>query len=194
MPAGCAGHFPAGGTQTSVPGIPIAARGSTPGVPEKANPVIVSLQDFFEEELFVSELHSTGRAGALREMVDCLVKAHRVRDGEILLQMLDQRETLGTTGIGRGVAVPHGRSLAISRLTLVVARSSAGIEYEAMDGKPVHLIFLTVAPPQERSNLYLPVLGKIVEIVKSARMRKKLLAAPAYADFMTVISEAADDE
>lgn len=178
-----------------MPDIPsITGRARAPAFRQKAPPVIVSMQDFFEEELFIPELKSTRRDGALRELVDCLVAAQRVRDGEILLQMLAQRETLGSTGIGRGVAVPHGRSLAISRLTLVVGRSNAGIEYEAMDGKPVHLIFLTVAPPQERSNLYLPVLGKIVETVKSARTRKKLLAAPGFAEFMAVMSEATDDE
>jgi PTS system nitrogen regulatory IIA component len=156
--------------------------------------VITSLLDYFEQELFLPELKSTRRDDALREMVDLLVEHRRVRDGQILLEMLRQREELGSTGIGRGVAVPHGRSLAVGRLTLVVARSQAGIEFDSMDGKPVHLIFLTVAPPQDRANLYLPVLGKIVELVKSARTRKKLLAAPGYTEFTAILSEVDDDE
>ena len=160
----------------------------------KAHSVITNLIEFFEEDLFIPELRATDRVGALREMVDLLIARHRARDGEILLELLRQREELGSTGIGRGVAVPHGRSLAISKLTLVVARSTAGIDFGSMDGKPVHLVFLTVAPPQERANLYLPVLGKIVELVKSARNRKKLLAAAGFAEFSAILTEVDDDE
>lgn len=156
--------------------------------------MITSLLDYFEEELFLPELKSTRRDDALRELVGLLVEHRRVRDGEILLEMLKQREDLGSTGIGRGVAVPHGRSLAVGRLTLVVGRSTEGIDFDAMDGKPVHLVFLTVAPPQDRANLYLPVLGKIVELVKSARTRKKLLAAPGFKEFTAILSEVDEDE
>jgi mannitol/fructose-specific phosphotransferase system IIA component (Ntr-type) len=120
--------------------------------------VTISLLDFFEDDLFIPELKGTTKTEALKEMVEKLTAAARIKDGEILERMLHQREQLGSTGIGRGVAVPHGRSLAIERLTVVFGRSAAGIDYDAMDGKPVHLVFLTVAPPQERSNLYLPVL------------------------------------
>lgn len=149
----------------------------------------ISLLDFFEDDLFIPELKGTTKTEALKEMVEKLTAAARIKDGEILERMLHQREQLGSTGIGRGVAVPHGRSLAIERLTVVFGRSAAGIDYDAMDGKPVHLVFLTVAPPQERSNLYLPVLGKIVEMVKSARVRKQLLSAASFAEISGIISE-----
>jgi PTS system nitrogen regulatory IIA component len=155
--------------------------------------VQIKLPDFFESQHFIPELSATDRESALREMVAVLASS-QVRDSEILLEMLRQREQLGSTGIGRGVAVPHGRSLAIPRLMVIVGRSAAGIDFDAMDGKPVHLIFLTVAPPQDRANLYLPVLGKIVELVKSARTRKKLLAAPDFAAFMAIMNEATDDD
>lgn len=149
----------------------------------------ISLLDFFEDDLFIPELKGTTKTEALKEIVEKLTAAARIKDGEILERMLHQREQLGSTGIGRGVAVPHGRSLAIERLTVVFGRSAAGIDYDAMDGKPVHLVFLTVAPPQERSNLYLPVLGKIVEMVKSARVRKQLLSATSFAEISGIISE-----
>jgi PTS system nitrogen regulatory IIA component len=123
-------------------------------------------------------------------MVAALVRSGRIREGEILLEMLRQREHLGSTGIGRGVAIPHGRSLAIPRLTIVFARSEAGIPFDAMDAKPVHLFFLTVAPPQERSNLYLPVLGKIVETVKSAKTRRRLLGAADFDEVSEILEEA----
>jgi nitrogen PTS system EIIA component len=164
-----------------------------PNTFRKVRHVIVSLLDFFEEELFIPELKATTKDAALAEMVNRLTSTGRIKDDGILLEMLHQRESLGSTGIGRGVAVPHGRSLAIGRLTIVLGRSTAGIDFDAMDGKPVHLVFLTVAPPQERSNLYLPVLGKIVEVVKSARIRKMLLNAADYKQLSAIISEVDED-
>lgn len=164
-----------------------------PNTFRKVRHVIVSLLDFFEEELFIPELKATTKDAALAEMVNRLTSTGRIKDDGILLEMLHQRESLGSTGIGRGVAVPHGRSLAIGRLTIVLGRSTAGIDFDAMDGKPVHLVFLTVAPPQERSNLYLPVLGKIVEVVKSARIRKMLLNAADFKQLAAIISEVDED-
>lgn len=155
--------------------------------------VTISLRDFLQEALFIPELKGRTKSEALGEMVDRLSAEGHIREGAILKQMLLQREQLGSTGIGRGVAVPHGRSLAIGKLTVVFGRSAAGIDYEAMDGKPVYLVFLTVAPPQERSNLYLPVLGKIVETVKSARVRKQLLAAADFAAISNLLAELDDD-
>jgi mannitol/fructose-specific phosphotransferase system IIA component (Ntr-type) len=153
----------------------------------------IRLSEFFEEDLFIPALASTEKNAVLRELADALVRSQRIREGEILFQMLEQREKLGSTGIGRGVAVPHGRSLAMTRLAVVFGRSEAGVEFDALDGKPVHLFFLTVAPPQDRSNLYLPVLGKIVETVKSARNRRRLLSAKDFDEVSEILEEADQD-
>lgn len=150
----------------------------------------VRLSEFFEQDLFIPELKSTDKAGALKELVDALVENNRIQRGDMLLDMLQQREKLGSTGIGRGVAVPHGRTLAIKRLTVVFARSSKGVDFESMDGKAVDLLFLTVAPPQDRSNLYLPVLGKIVEMVKSAKTRKRLMQSAGFDEVTEILEEA----
>jgi PTS system nitrogen regulatory IIA component len=156
--------------------------------------VTIRLSEFFEEDLYLPEIQATDRDGVLREMVDALVSAGRLQEGGILLEMLRQRESLGSTGIGRGVAVPHGRTLTITRLTVVFGRVPQGVEFDAMDGKPVDLVFLTVAPPQERNNLYLPVLGKIVETVKSAKTRRRLLAAKTFDEVAEILEESDDGE
>mgnify|MGYP002624649921 CR=1 FL=1 len=154
--------------------------------------MIIRLGELLEEDLFIPELKARDKEAALSEMVEALVRAQRIKEGGILLQALLQREHLGSTGIGRGVAVPHGRTLAVTRLGVVFARSSEGIAFDAVDDKPVHLLFLTVAPPQERANLYLPVLGKIVQIVKSAKSRRQLLAAADFDEVAEIIEEADD--
>jgi len=129
----------------------------------------------FESALFIPNLHTTNREQALVEMVDCLCENGRVKDKTLVLEMLRHRESLGSTGIGKGIAIPHGRTLAATELSIVFARSTEGIDFDTLDKKPVHLFFLIVASPHDRSNIYLPVLGKIVEKVKESRIRQKLM-------------------
>jgi PTS system nitrogen regulatory IIA component len=87
------------------------------------------------------------------------------------------RESLGSTAIGKGVAFPHGRSVAVPELTLLFARSENGVEFDALDKKPTHLFFLIIAPPQDKENLYLQVLGHLVELIKTSSIRQKLVEA-----------------
>jgi len=129
----------------------------------------------FESALFIPNLRATDRLQALEEMVECLYENGRVRDKGLVLEMLRRREILGSTGIGKGIAIPHGRTLAAPELSILFARSIEGIDFDALDNKPVHLFFIIVAPPHDRSNIYLPVLGKIVEKVKESRIRRKLM-------------------
>ena len=141
----------------------------------------------FQPSLFLPHLRSTTKAAALAEMADALVEQGLVRDRDVLLEMLAQRESLGSTGIGKGVAVPHGRSLAARELVVVVGRSVEGLDYAAIDGKPVHHLFLIVAPPQDSGPRYLAVLGRLVDLVKDAASRKQLLKAETYDDFLAVV-------
>ncbi len=119
-------------------------------------------------------------------MVERLFEKGRIKDKALVLEMLTRRESLGSTGIGKSIAIPHGRSLAAPELSIVFARSSKGIDFEAVDKKPVHLFFLIVAPPHDRSNIYLPVLGKIVEKVKEARIRSKLMKVEEFEELKKV--------
>ena len=152
----------------------------------------IRLSEFFEEDLFLPAIQATDKEGVLQALVDSLVAAERIQHGDVLMEMLRQRERLGSTGIGRGVAVPHGRSLAITRLTVVLGVVPDGVEFDAIDKKPVNLVFLIVAPPQERTNLYLPVLGKIVETVKSAKARRRILKAADFDEVIEILEEADD--
>ncbi|MEO0053215.1 MAG: PTS sugar transporter subunit IIA, partial [candidate division WOR-3 bacterium] len=104
------------------------------------------------------ELKSKRKPEVLRELV------LMIRSGdtaEQLLQTLQKREELGSTGIGRGIAIPHGRSLLLDKLEIAVGRSTKGVEFDAIDKKPVHLFFLVMAPPQDPGNQYLITLGRI---------------------------------
>lgn len=133
---------------------------------------------YFQPDLFIPELKARAKPDALQKMVGHLVDKNRIRDGRIVLEALRTRERLGSTGIGKGIAVPHSRSTVTSALTLLFARSTDGIDFEAVDEQPVHLLFMILAPHQERSNAYLPLLGKLVEVTRDAVTRKRLLKAP----------------
>jgi PTS system nitrogen regulatory IIA component len=138
------------------------------------------LTEFFQERLCLFDLKATDKRGALSEMVDCISSECHLKDKELILDMLLNRENLGSTGIGKGVAFPHGRSLAVQELTLLFARSVEGVDFDALDNKTTHLFFLIIAPPQDRENLYLQVLGHLVELIKSSSIRKKLTQASGF--------------
>jgi PTS system nitrogen regulatory IIA component len=133
------------------------------------------IAEFFQEPLCIFDLKSKDKRGALAEMVECISRETALKDRDLVLDMLMNRESLGSTGIGKGVAFPHGRSLAIQELTLLFARSRDGVDFDALDKKPTHLFFLIIAPPHDRENLYLQVLGHLVELIKNATVRKQIM-------------------
>jgi mannitol/fructose-specific phosphotransferase system IIA component (Ntr-type) len=109
----------------------------------------------------------------------------------MLFKMLKRRENLGSTGIGRGIAIPHCRSLVVNKLRVAFGRKSEGVDFRAIDEKPVNFFFLIVAPPLEVSNQYLPVLGKIAQFSKEPDVPERLFALKEPAEFMALLEEKA---
>lgn len=144
----------------------------------------------FDPALFLPSLTAPDKDSVLQALVDHVQQQGLVRDAEPLLEMLRSRESLGSTGIGHGIAVPHGRSLAVPRLVAGFARHPAGVAWDAVDGKPVHLIFLILAPPLEQPTRYLPFLGRIVEAVSDSERRKRLSRAATYEEFRRALRDA----
>ena len=110
-------------------------------------------------------------------------------DAELIVSTLLKREELGSTGIGKGIAIPHCRSLAVDKLEIAVGQTTKPIKFNAIDKKPVSLIFLIIAPPQDPGNQYLITLGKIVQIAKEL-IKKKLIGKPQTPEeFITLIDQ-----
>jgi nitrogen PTS system EIIA component len=147
----------------------------------------MKLVEFFAAREVDLDLEGATKEEALREMVDLLDVGER---SEELYGLLKKRENLGSTGIGKGVAIPHCRSLVVDRLRVVYGRKEAGIGFGAVDGKPVHHLFLIVAPPVEISNQYLPVLGKIAQFCKDPKNLSRLDEARSVEEFMQVLEQA----
>ncbi|MBW1842177.1 MAG: PTS sugar transporter subunit IIA [Deltaproteobacteria bacterium] len=145
------------------------------------------LTSLFEENLFVPNLRARSKEGALNELAELLATKGKIKDKEILLEMLRQRESLGSTGIGKGIAIPHGRSLAAPKLVIVFGKSNAGIHFDAIDGDPVHLFFMIIAPFQDGQNMYLVILGKLAELLRKKKIRDELLKVKTFEKFTNII-------
>ncbi len=147
----------------------------------------LNLAGYFKESLCIFNLKAKNKRDALAEMIECVCHVHNIKDKEIILEMLLNRESLGSTAIGKGVAFPHGRTLAIPDLSLLFARSQNGIDFDAVDKKATHLFFLIIAPPQDKDNLYLQVLGKMVDVIKDEKTRKQLLDVTDFGTLQTIL-------
>jgi len=147
----------------------------------------MELREFFSEDAVKLELEGTSKDEILKELIS-LLKLDEKSEG-MLFKMLKRRENLGSTGIGRGIAIPHCRSLVVSKLRVAFGRKSAGVDFRAIDEKPVNFFFLIVAPPLEVSNQYLPVLGKIAQFSKESDVPERLFALKEPAEFMALLDE-----
>lgn len=147
----------------------------------------MELREFFSEDAVQLELQGSTKDEVLRELIG-LLKLDEKSEG-MLFKMLKRRENLGSTGIGRGIAIPHCRSLVVSRLRVAFGRKTSGVDFKAIDDKPVHFFFLIVAPPLEVSNQYLPVLGKIAQFSKENEVPGRLLDIETAAEFIALLEE-----
>ena len=147
----------------------------------------MELREFFSEDAIQLNLQGTSKDDILKELI-ALLKLDEKADG-MLFKMLKRRENLGSTGIGRGIAIPHCRSLVVNRLRVAFGRKVSGVDFKAIDEKPVNFFFLIVAPPLEVSNQYLPVLGKIAQFSKETDVPQRLLTIKEPKEFLALLEE-----
>jgi nitrogen PTS system EIIA component len=147
----------------------------------------MELREFFSEDAIELELAGSTKDEVLRELIGLL---HLDDKSEgMLFKMLKRRENLGSTGIGRGIAIPHCRSLVVNKLRVAFGRKSDGLDFKAIDERPVNFFFLIVAPPLEVSNQYLPVLGKIAQFSKEPDVPQRLFELREPGEFMRLLEE-----
>jgi mannitol/fructose-specific phosphotransferase system IIA component (Ntr-type) len=153
-------------------------------------PPAANLLAYFDEKRFIPALRAKSKAGVLKELAVCMAENGDIRHPDLLLDAMLSREKLGSTAIGKEVAIPHSRTLSVPNLVALVARSKTGVEWGAADEKPVKLFFLVVAPPQERQNTYLPLLGALVSAMQRKKDRDRIVAAKDFADVEAALAEA----
>ncbi len=127
-----------------------------------------------EEQCIIFELESTGKETVLRELAGAVHDKCPSIDLDIMTKVLADREQLGSTGVGNGVAIPHGKVPGLEELLLCFARSSHGISFDAMDHRPVHLLVMILAPP-DMAEEYLQTLARVSRLLRDTTVRNKLL-------------------
>jgi PTS system nitrogen regulatory IIA component len=134
----------------------------------------MKITDILGEDSVIAELTSRDKKSVLEELVSVLVEHGRLQDKEKPVQVLLERERLGSTGIGDGIAIPHGKLKAIKNIICSFGRTRAGIDFQSIDEKPTHLFFLLLAPEDSASE-HLQALARLSRLLKDDQLRKRLL-------------------
>jgi mannitol/fructose-specific phosphotransferase system IIA component (Ntr-type) len=142
-----------------------------------------------DPSLYIPELKTRRKDAALADLVSLAHQAGAVRGPELLRELLVMRERLGSTAIGKGVALPHARSLTVNRPQLVVARSRRGIDWDAPDELPVTLVLLTLTPGEWGEEAHHAFLGRKAAVARLQRNRQRLLDAASFEDVASVLRE-----
>ncbi|MBI5868949.1 MAG: PTS sugar transporter subunit IIA [candidate division Zixibacteria bacterium] len=149
----------------------------------------MKLSKFCEEDLMNFDLQGQTKADVIKELVELTSHSSLVRDREELLAAVFEREKLVTTGVGYGVAFPHAKTRAMKGIVIAFGRSEVGVDFEAMDKKPVHLLFL-IAAPEDAIGAHLNVMARLSYIMKSEKNRERLMRAKTAGEVMLILDSA----
>ena len=148
----------------------------------------MKISDILGRDRIVSQLSSQTKEGILRELVHALAKgAQPINEGRVI-EILLERESLGSTGIGEGVAIPHGKSKEVREIMATFGRSLSGMDFQSLDGKPTHLFFLLIAP-ENSAGTHLKALAQVSRLMKDPSFRKRLMEARTSEELYAIFSE-----
>ena len=150
----------------------------------------MKITEFLGPDAVIPELTAKDKPGILRELAAPLAR-HMSLPADSIFAMLSEREEIGTTGIGEGVAIPHGKLSGVPRLTASFGVSHGGVDFQSIDGKPTHLFFALIAPDTTHGNvagLHLRALARISRLFKSPAFRESILRADGPAAIYQLIS------
>ena len=148
----------------------------------------MKLSKFSEENLIVFDLKSNAKDGVIEELVELVNTSNMVTDKNSLLKDIKERENLVTTGIGYGVAFPHAKTKSVKGIVIAFGRSNKGIDFEAIDHKPVFLFFL-IAAPEDAIGAHLNVMSRLSYLMKSEENRQKLMKATSPGEVLELIDQ-----
>ena len=149
----------------------------------------MKLSKFCEEDLMTFDLQGESKEEVITELVELAAQSNLIRDRDDLLTAVLEREKLVTTGVGYGVAFPHAKTRALKGIVIAFGRSEVGIDFEAMDKKPVHLFFL-IAAPEDAIGAHLNVMARLSYIMKSEKNRERLMRAKTPGEVLLILDSA----
>ncbi len=148
----------------------------------------MKISELLKSGTIVADLRCATKTAVLSELTDALHGSYPALSRNTVLNVLLERERLGSTGIGDGVAIPHGKLGDIDELLLCFGRSRDGVDFDSIDGKPAHLFFLLIAP-EDSVGIHLKTLARISKLLKESRVRSRLISASSQEDIVSIISE-----
>ena len=148
----------------------------------------MKISEILKEDFVISDLKSRDKRGVLTELSKFLEEKKAVKNKKTLFDSLMERESLGSTGIGDNVAIPHAKSEEAENIVTVFGRSLKGIDFESLDQKPVHFVCLLIAPANS-TGLHLKALARISRLFKSQNLRDKILIAEDVGKLYSLLSE-----
>ncbi len=148
----------------------------------------MKLTDLLSESFIIPELSSDSKDGVINELIDLFIDDPRVKDIEKVRQVVLEREKIMSTGVGKGFAIPHGKTELVTEILCAFGKSSTPIEYQALDAQPVFLIFLLIGKDNLVS-LHIKLLSRISRMMTKDTLREKLVAAKTKAEIMHVFKE-----
>ena len=134
---------------------------------------LLKIVDFLNEKAVTAHIKAANKEDIIRELVDLLAKAEGIKDKEELVKTLLNRETLGSTGIGQGVGIPHGKTNSVNKLVAAFGICHEGVNFDALDGEPVYIFFLLVAP-EDSAGPHLKALARISRLLKDKFFKESL--------------------
>ena len=148
----------------------------------------MKIMDFLDKRAITANLKATDKEGVIRELVDLLASAGDIKNKEELIKSVMTRESLGSTGIGQGIGIPHAKTQSVKSLVAALGLSHAGVNFESLDGEPVHIFFLLVAP-EESAGPHLKALARISRMLKDKHFRDILRKAKDEKELLHTIQE-----
>jgi len=148
---------------------------------------IAKITDYITLDMISLDLKAKNKKEALLELSELLGSSDSIDDPKIIEQALIERETLGSTGIGKGVAIPHAKTNFAKKLTIAFGRCNKGINFDSLDNQDVQLFFVFASPLSD-SSIYLKILARISRLIRSENFRDKLLNAIDSEDILNIIS------
>lgn len=148
----------------------------------------MNITDALKKEFVIEKLKSKTRLEVLTEMSKVFLKSGIRVNYDEMVEVLLEREKLGSTGIGDGIAIPHGKLAGLDDIIVSFGRSKDGIDFDSMDGRPVHIFFLLMAP-ENSAGQHLKALAKISHMLKDSSFRTELMLAKSADDLYRIIRE-----